>query len=56
VLCVTVVHNDMHIHTHTHVQFLKMSLSLGLGLVFMCLFSYNVTLNPTHPLVTVSVD
>jgi len=37
VLCMTVVHSDMH--THTYEQFLKMSASLGLVLVHLFRFS-----------------
>ena len=40
-LCMTVVHNDMHI-AHTNEQFLKASVGLDLGLVFVTLFEFSI--------------
>jgi len=39
VLCMFVVHNDMH----THEQFLKLTVGLSLGLVFVLLFRFSIS-------------
>ena len=40
VLCMTVVHSDMH--THYYEQFIQVSVGLGLGLVFVHLFVFSI--------------